>query len=216
MRGRWYQSARRRHGQRVRRTCCRVGRCCIGDPPHPPTAPAGGVKKRSTAISGYTKRRKTPPSEQALAKRRQAADKKTEQLAAWKSHLQSLPPKPKPKPKPKSKSKAKVEANSQSVQEHDPDVEVLISKHEVPRPGLKPKQRFYAKMLKPTSGRRPYHGTQSPPAVQKTYFWVKKNSRDHKRAIAAKVVHDTSSLFYDDHAYHKYELAPQPAVAKKR
>jgi hypothetical protein len=186
-------------------------------PSHPP---AGGVKKRSKAVSGYTKRRKTPPSEQVLATRRQAADKKAEQLAAWKSHLQSLPPKQKQKqkqnqnPKSKSRANAKAEANSPSVQEHDPDAEVLISKHEVPRPGLKLKPRTYAKMLKPTSGRRACH--ESAPAVRRTYFWVKKNSRDHKRAIAAKVVHDTSALFYDDHAYHKFELAPQPAVAKKR
>ena len=90
--------------------------------------PVGGVKKKNKTSSGYSKRRKAPPSEEALAKRRKGAEKKAARLAAWKLHLQSLPPKPKPEPKPKPKAKA----NSQSLQEHDPDVEVLISKHVVP------------------------------------------------------------------------------------
>ncbi len=169
--------------------------------------PVGGVKKKIKASSGYTKRRKAPPSEEALAKRREAAEKKAAQLAAWKLHLLSLPPKPKPEPKPKPKAKA----NSQSLQEHDPDVEVLISKRVVPRPGFKPKPRPMPKMMKPTSGRRPL-----PPSDTRAYYWVKKNSLDHKRAITGKVVHDTSSRYYDDHAYRKYELAPQPARPKKR
>jgi hypothetical protein len=170
--------------------------------------PVGGVNKKNKAISGYTKRRKAAPSEEVLAKRREAAEKKAAQLAAWKLHLQSLPPKPKPQRKPKPKPKP----NSQSVQEHDPDIEVLISQHVVPRPGFKPKPRAYANMMKPTSGRKPY----VPPSDNRTYYWVAKNSLDHKRAIAGKVVHDTSSLYYDDHAYRKYELAPQPARPKKR
>ena len=31
-----------------------------------------------------------------------------------------------------------------------------------------------------------------------------------------KVVHDTSSRYYDDHEYRKHELVPQPARPKKR